>query len=215
MASGPHQALGELVSQVVQAAGFDLEDLSVQAAGRRRSVRVVIDSDHGVGLDEAAEVSRQLSERLDALEGRADPMGGEAYTLEVTSPGVGRPLTLPRHFRRAAGRLLTLTTVDGRTFPGRVLAADDEAVELLAGPKGIELLRLPLEQIAKAKVEVEFSSPPEPVRRLLAEAGVGIDAEHLDLDDELESDDQDEAADFEDADDDVTNDDETAEDEQK
>lgn len=214
MASGPHHALGELVQRVVQAAGFDLEELSVQAAGRRRSVRVVIDSDHGVGLDEAADVSRLLSEQLDPLDGPADPMGGDPYTLEVTSPGIGRPLTLPRHFRRAAGRLLTVTLVDGRSFPGRVLRADDTRVDLLTGPKGTALQTIPLEQIAKAKVEVEFNPPPEQVRRLLAEAGIATARdEPIELDPEGSADpaapDEDEDPDYEAEDDDI------AEDEQK
>ena len=73
---------------------------------------MVIDSDAGVDLDAAAEVSTALSARLD--EGVADEVFGEAaYTLEVTSPGIGRPLTLPRHFRRATGRIVSITQSTG------------------------------------------------------------------------------------------------------
>ena len=100
--------LRAVIEPVVAAAGFDLEEITVVPAGRRRLVRVVIDSDAGVDLDAAAEVSAALSVRLD--EGVADEVFGEAaYTLEVTSPGIGRPLTLPRHFRRATGRIVSIT----------------------------------------------------------------------------------------------------------
>lgn len=150
--------LREVVEAVVTAAGYDLEDLTVVAAGRRRLLKVVLDSDHGVDLDEAAQVSREISERLDALEA-ADPMGAAAYTLEVTSPGIGRPLTLPRHFRRAQGRLLAIVTTDGSTVLGRVLAAQDDGVDLLVGSSGIDHRRLAYHEIAKARVEVEFTTP--------------------------------------------------------
>lgn len=159
--------LRELVEAVVSAAGYDLEDLTVVAAGRRRMLKVVIDSDDGVDLDEAAQVSRDLSELLDALDA-ADPMGAAAYTLEVTSPGIGRPLTLPRHFRRAQGRLLAITTTaDNAAVIGRVLAAQDDGVDLLVGVSGLEPRRLSYAEIAKARVEVEFSAPSAQVLALL------------------------------------------------
>ena len=110
----------EAAEQVATGAGFDLEDFAVVAAGRRRIVRVVVDSDAGLGLDAAADLSRLLSARFDELDEAA---GGTApaYTLEVTSPGLGRPLTEPRHFRRAGGRLLSVTLADGSTRNVRVL----------------------------------------------------------------------------------------------
>lgn len=160
--------LREVVEAVVTAAGYDLEDLTVVAAGRRRLLKVVLDSDDGVDLDEAAQVSRDISERLDALEA-ADPMGVAAYTLEVTSPGIGRPLTLPRHFRRARGRLLAITTTDGSAVLGRVLAAQDDGVDLLVGSAGIDPRRLSYDEIDKARVEVEFNTPSAQVLALLGE----------------------------------------------
>jgi ribosome maturation factor RimP len=164
---GADQArLREVVEEVVTAAGYDLEELTVVPAGRRRLLKVVLDSDDGVDLDEAAQVSRAISERLDALDA-ADPMGAAAYTLEVTSPGIGRPLTLPRHFRRAQGRLLAITAADGSTLLGRVLAAQDDGVDLLVGSSGIEPRRMSYPEIAKARVEVEFSAPPARVLALL------------------------------------------------
>lgn len=94
--------LAGLIGPVVAAAGMDLESVRASVAGRRRLLRVVVDSDHGVSLDDAAEVSRDVSAALDAT----DVMGDMPYTLEVSSPGVDRPLTEPRHWRRARGRLV-------------------------------------------------------------------------------------------------------------
>src|ERR1700712_5874781 len=128
-AASAHQArLREVVESVVSRAGYDLEELTVVAAGRRRLLRVVIDSDLGVDLDDAAAVSRDISAELDGLETSADPMGAAAYTLEVTSPGIGRPLTLPRHFRRARTRLVVLVKKDGKELTGHVLGVSDAGV---------------------------------------------------------------------------------------
>ena len=93
------------IGPVVDGAGYDLEELVVTPAGRRSVVRVVVDRDQGVTLDDIAEVSRAVSEVLDAND---DGMGRSPYVLEVTSPGVDRPLTEPRHWRRNVGRLVTV-----------------------------------------------------------------------------------------------------------
>lgn len=167
MGSGDERQLHEVVNEVVTAAGFDLEELAVRAAGRRRIVRVVIDGDDGVTLDAAADVSRAISERLDAA-GEADPTGSAPYTLEVTSPGVGRPLTLPRHFRRARTRLVSISTADGKETAGHVLGVDETAVTLvLSGRKGVSRISVPLADIVRARVEVEFSPPSAAVLDLL------------------------------------------------
>jgi len=91
-----------VVEPVVHALGMDLESVKVTSAGRRRLLRLVVDSDGGVSLDDAALASRELSAKLDA----SDVMGDMPYTLEVSSPGVDRPLTQPRHWQRAVGRLV-------------------------------------------------------------------------------------------------------------
>ncbi len=159
--------LHEVVDSVVSGAGYDLEELTVVAAGRRRMLRVVIDSDAGVDLDDAATVSRDISAELDAFGDSSDPMGAAAYTLEVTSPGIGRPLTLPRHFRRARGRLLSITRTDGTVLIGRVVRAGDSTVDLLVGTSGLDPYSLDYAAIARAKVDVEFSAPSARVLALL------------------------------------------------
>ncbi|HEY4463298.1 MAG TPA: ribosome maturation factor RimP [Streptosporangiaceae bacterium] len=103
MAAGPDtDQVMRVAEPVIHALGMDLESVKVTTAGRRRLLRVVVDSDHGLSLDDAAVASRELSATLDA----SDVMGDMPYTLEVSSPGVDRPLTQPRHWRRAVGRLV-------------------------------------------------------------------------------------------------------------
>lgn len=136
----------DLLAPVVSAAGFDLEDVSVTAAGRRHVVRVVVDRDGGLDLDAVAEVSRVVSAALDG----SDATGETPYTLEVTSPGVDRPLTQPRHWRRAQGRLVKAGSVTGR-----VLDADDDRVRLDLGDG--DTRELSYEELGAGTVQVEFS----------------------------------------------------------
>ena len=107
--------LTRLLEPVIRAMGLDLESVRVTAAGRRRLLRVIVDGDGGVSLDTIALASRELSARLDG----ATVMGELPYTLEVSSPGVDRPLTEPRHWRRAVGRLVAAPLTGAR--PGTAL----------------------------------------------------------------------------------------------
>ncbi len=119
--------LRPVVADAVAGLGFDLDSLDVQAAGRRKLVRVVVDADDGVELDLLSGVSRAVAAALD----EHDEILGGPYTLEVTSPGVDRPLTLPRHWRRAKLRLVRVRGDDGVEFTGRVGGCDETGVELL------------------------------------------------------------------------------------
>ncbi|GAA5181831.1 ribosome maturation factor RimP [Rugosimonospora acidiphila] len=118
-----------VVGPVVEAAGFDLEELTVSRAGRRHLLRVLVDGDGGVSLDEVADLSREISAALDAAEETGGAFTAGEYVLEVGSPGVDRPLTLPRHWRRNIGRLVAVKAED-RQLTGRIAAADDERVTL-------------------------------------------------------------------------------------
>jgi len=151
--------LSELVRPQVAAVGYDLEDLSVTAAGRRSVVRVVVDKDGGVTLDDVADVSRTISDVLDELDEAEPDAFGTTYVLEVSSPGVDRPLTEPRHWRRNVRRLVTATLAEGDPVTGRVLSADDDAVVL--DVDGDER-RLPYAGVVRGKVQVEFSRTDEP-----------------------------------------------------
>jgi ribosome maturation factor RimP len=139
-----------LLEPVVAGAGFDLEDVLVTPAGKRRQVRVIVDGDGGVSLDDVAVVSQEISAALDDTEA----MGSGPYVLEVTSPGVDRPLTQPRHWRRASGRLVRATLAAGGEVTGRVTTADDEAVvlEVDGGER-----RLRHDELTRGLVQVEFN----------------------------------------------------------
>jgi ribosome maturation factor RimP len=156
-AAQAREHLLDLLGPLVSAAGYDLEDVTVTSAGRRSLVRVTVDADGGIDLDAVAVVSRIVSDALDAdAENPNSPRAlAGAYVLEVSSPGVDRPLTEPRHWRRAVGRLVT-TQTDGSTITGRVLAVDDIAVTLDVNDT---LRPVPWAALGRGKVQVEFSRP--------------------------------------------------------
>lgn len=146
--------LAGLMEPVVAAAGMDLESVRMTVAGRRRLLRVVVDSDHGVSLDDAADVSREISALLDAR----NVLGDVPYTLEVSSPGVDRPLTEPRHWRRARGRLVRVKVTGEGSVEGRLLTADADGVTLgLAGGER----RFPYADMGAGSVQVEFGRIPD------------------------------------------------------
>lgn len=148
------------VERAVSSIGFDLEAIDVRQAGRRILVRVVVDADSGVGLDDIAALSRAVSTELDGQ----DALFGGPYTLEVTSPGVDRPLTAPRHWRRAHLRQVEITFADGGTATGRVGRAGEGSARVLLGGTVREVHYT---DVARAVVRVEFRPPPEDELRAL------------------------------------------------
>lgn len=148
----PKDALLDLLEEPLARAGLDLEGVEVASAGRRSLVRVLVDSDGGVTLDEVADATRLVSELLDGSEA----LGESPYTLEVTSPGVDRPLTLPRHWQRNVDRLVTVTPVEGSVFTGRLLAASSSHATLDVDDEHRDV---PYADVAKARVEIEFNRP--------------------------------------------------------
>ena len=132
------------------ALGLDVEAVELTPAGKRRVLRIAVDADDGVTLDDVASATKKVSEVLDA----SDVMGEQPYTLEVTSRGVDRPLTLPRHWRRNTDRLVKVTTTDGDTVTGRILRSDDEAATLDVEGTTREV---DYAEVAKALVQVEFN----------------------------------------------------------
>ena len=144
-----------VIEPALAGAGFDVEDVAVRAAGKRQLVQVVVDRDGGITLDDVADATKVISAALD----ESDPING-AYVLEVTSPGVDRPLTLPRHWRRNAGRLVVARRKDGTSVAGRILSADDDGAEVLVTADG--QVRVEYADVAKATVEVEFSREDTP-----------------------------------------------------
>ncbi len=134
----------------LRALGLDVEAVELTAAGKRSVLRIAVDGDDGVTLDDIANAAKQVSETLDA----SDVMGEQAYTLEVTSRGVDRPLTLPRHWRRNHDRLVAVTTNDGETTTGRIVGSDDATATLDVEGAQREVAYA---DVAKALVQVEFN----------------------------------------------------------
>ena len=115
----------ELVDPL-RAMDLDVEAVEITPAGKRRVLRVAVDKDGGVTLDDVADATREVSRVLD----ESDVMGELPYTLEVTSRGVDRPLTLPRHWRRNEDRLVKTTLADGSSVTGRIVGSTEEAATL-------------------------------------------------------------------------------------
>lgn len=147
------ERLAEVIGPVARQAGFDLEQVRVSRVGRRHSVQIIIDRDEGVGLDAIAEVSHAVSGALDTADESGDAVMPGEYVLEVSSPGVDRPLTQPRHWRRNTGRLVTVPGPDGRTLTGRITAATGDAVVLDVDGAARSLQ---YEQLGPGRVQVEL-----------------------------------------------------------
>jgi ribosome maturation factor RimP len=148
-----------LLEPAVAGMGMDLEDVRITSAGRRRLLRIVVDADGGVSLDDIALVSRELSATLD----RAAAMGEVSYTLEVSSPGVDRPLTEPKHWRRAVGRVVTApllaqpgagTDAPAAAVTGRVAGADSSGVRMDVDGATREF---GYSELGPGKIQIEFA----------------------------------------------------------
>ena len=167
-------AISRVAEPVVHALGMDLESVKVTTAGRRRLLRMVVDSDRGVSLDDAALASRELSAKLDA----SDVMGDMPYTLEVSSPGVDRPLTQPRHWQRAVGRLVRVPLTpagaghartpggQGKSAPGKAGAVQGRVVAADAAEVTLDIdgqhRRFGYAVLGAGAVQIEFGRPDEP-----------------------------------------------------
>jgi ribosome maturation factor RimP len=142
--------LSGVLSAPLLAVGLDVEAIEITPAGKRRLVRVAVDKDGGVNLDDIAEATKEISRLLDD----SDVMGEQPYTLEVTSPGIDRPLTLPRHWRRNVLRLVKVTTAGNETITGRITEAGEETAVLDVKGKNRTIA---YSDVEKARVQVEFN----------------------------------------------------------
>jgi ribosome maturation factor RimP len=145
--------LAGLLAAPIEALGLDLEAVDLSKAGKRSVLRVAVDKDGGVDMDDIAAATAEVSRLLDD----SDVMGGGSYTLEVSSPGVDRPLTLPRHWRRNRDRLVKVTLANGDEVTGRIVDADESGAGLDVDG---ERLRVEFADVSKAKVQIEFKRPP-------------------------------------------------------
>jgi len=146
--------ISELVTPAVSDLGFYLEDVHVATPGSHRIVTCIVDGDASLNLDQVTSVSRVISELLD----EAPFMGETPFTLEVTSPGVDRPLTQPRHFAKNVDRLLKIIKLDGSEVTGRILSNTDKDVTLTVAVKKETIEEtVSLGDIKRAVVEIEFN----------------------------------------------------------
>lgn len=165
----PEQVI-ELLDDEFARAGYDIEDVAVDDRSRPPRVTVVADGETPLSIDAAAELSRTASALLDSLD-------TGSYLLEVTSPGVDRPLTEEKHFRRARGRKVEMEMRDATTVTGRIAAVGDGAVDLVVpGSGGPVLRRFALPDIRTAVVQVEFSRPSAAELALVTNEGTEAEA---------------------------------------
>lgn len=142
--------LEKLIAECTSDLGFDLEAVELTPAGKKRVLRIAIDQDGGVTIDDISSATRAISAALDS----SDVMGQLPYTLEVTSRGVDRPLTLARHWRRNADRLVSAQLADGSTVEGRIGDSDDSGVDITT-TQGVQ--RLAYADVARALVQIELN----------------------------------------------------------
>lgn len=178
------KTLGELLGPVVASVGLEVDAIEVVPAGKRRVLRVTLDGDGhkgtGPDLDQIAEATRAISRVLD----ESTVVGNQPYTLEVSSRGVGRPLTRLEHYRRNRGRLIATTLADGRQITARITGVEGETISL--DVKG-QARTLVLDDIAKALVQVEMNRR----EHVLDDAGEDDTDVSLELaDDEIADDDE-------------------------
>lgn len=148
------EKITELVRPAVEKAGFFLEDVHIVSPGKHRIVTCIVDGQTPLNLDQVTSVSRDISELLDA----ADFMDDSAFTLEVTSPGVDRPLTLPRHWHKNLNRLVKVVNQDGSVVNGRITSVEESQVLLNEDFKGKSKEHTVIfTDIKRATVEIEFN----------------------------------------------------------
>ncbi|MEY4497736.1 MAG: hypothetical protein RLZZ364_1041 [Actinomycetota bacterium] len=150
--------ISELITPALQQAGYFLEDVNLVTPGNHRIVTVIVDGETSLNLDQVTVASKLVSELMD----EAPFMGETPFTLEVTSPGIDRPLTLPRHFAKNISRLLKVTKTDGVVVTGRITSNNDDSVTLsVVEKRESKEVVVALAEIKRAVVEIEFNRKDE------------------------------------------------------
>jgi ribosome maturation factor RimP len=150
--------IAQLVTPSVEAAGYFLEDVHLVTPGNQRIVTCIVDGESALNLDQVTSASKIISGLLD----EAAFMGETPFTLEVTSPGIDRPLTLPRHFAKNVTRLLKVTLNDGNVVTGRITSSSESSVLLeVTEKKASKEVSVELSDIKRAVVEIEFNRKDE------------------------------------------------------
>ena len=140
-------------STVGRTRAFGFADVQVSSAGKKRTITCIVDGNTDLSMDEVTGVSKEISAYLDT----ASYLGDNPFNLEVTSPGIDRPLALPRHWEKNLGRIAKTVMVNGEVVTGRISAIHDESVCLLVGTKDLKKIELPYVEIKRATIEIEFN----------------------------------------------------------
>ena len=134
-----------MITPAIQALGFYVEDISITAAGRRRMLTVIVDGDTHLSLDQVTVATKAISEIVENL----PTLGNNPFTLEVTSPGLDRPLTKPRHWRKNKDRLIKIVLNDGKEITGRI--KDSTEADVTVDEQNVKFA-----DIKRATLEIEF-----------------------------------------------------------
>lgn len=137
--------ISNAIRPIIEAGGNYLEDIKIVSAGKRKLITVVVDSDSYLNLDQVAAVSREISETIENLKA----LGETPFTLEVTSPGIDRALTLPRHWRKNIGKLVKIVLNNGETAEGRIEDAGELSAKLDSGS-------INFSDVKRASIQIEF-----------------------------------------------------------
>ncbi|MFV8316478.1 ribosome maturation factor RimP [Mycobacterium sp. 23] len=157
----------ELLTGEFARAGYEIEDVVINSRTRPPRITVIADGDTALDLDTIAALSRTASDLLD----RVDGGDADEYILEVSSPGVDRPLTTEKHFRRARGRKVDLALADGSQLSGRIAEAGNGTLSLVVrAGRELAIRQIPMTDVVKAVVQVEFSPPARAELELLGQA---------------------------------------------
>ena len=142
---GRKEEISAVITPALTALGFYLEDLNITSAGKRSLLTVIVDADRHLSLDEVTVATKAISEIVENI----PALGSTPFTLEVTSPGIDRPLTKPRHWRKNINRLVKIILLDGSQITGRIKQAGESAATI--DESVINYL-----DIKRANLEIEF-----------------------------------------------------------
>ncbi|MEY3723628.1 MAG: hypothetical protein RL649_478 [Actinomycetota bacterium] len=142
---GRKEEISAVITPALTSLGFYLEDLNITSAGKRSLLTVIVDADRHLSLDEVTVATKAISEIVENI----PALGSTPFTLEVTSPGIDRPLTKPRHWRKNINRLVKVVLLDGSQITGRIKQAGESAATI--DESVINYL-----DIKRANLEIEF-----------------------------------------------------------
>lgn len=142
---GKKEEISAVITPALKSLGFYLEDITITSAGKRSMLTVIVDADTHLSLDQVTVATKAIGELVEGIQS----LGDSPFTLEVTSPGIDRPLTKPRHWRKNIDRLIKVILLDGKEVKGRI----KDASELSATVDQQVIL---FTDIKRAILEIEF-----------------------------------------------------------